>query len=296
LNFTNQYKEMETYIENLQNEICTGIEDFDNKKFVEDVWERQGGGGGKSRIIQNGNIFEKGGVNTSSVFGEMPDAVAVQLKIKKTEFAACGLSIVIHPYSPKIPTIHMNIRYFETESGKSWFGGGIDLTPYYPYPDDFKYFHSVLKESCEKIISGSYNNFKKQCDDYFTISHRNEMRGIGGIFYDYLNGNEEKHFLLTKSVGNSFLNSYIPIVKKRMDEEYSEEDKQFQLIRRGRYVEFNLIYDRGTIFGLKTGGRTESILMSLPPEVKFKYNYTSKPGTPQFEMTKFYQPTRWLNY
>ena len=295
MNYSNQYKKMETYIENLQNEICTNFEDLDDQKFSEDIWIRQEGGGGKSRVIQNGNIIEKGGVNTSSVFGEMPDAVAVQLKIEKTEFAACGLSIVIHPYSPKIPTIHMNIRYFETETGKSWFGGGIDLTPYYPYRDDFKYFHSVLKESCEKIIPGSYNNFKKQCDEYFTIRHRNEMRGIGGIFFDYLNGSEEKHFLLTKSVGNSFLKSYIPIIKKRINEEFSEEDKQFQLIRRGRYVEFNLIYDRGTNFGLKTGGRAESILMSLPPEVKFSYNYTSKPGTPQFEMTKFYQPTNWLN-
>ena len=295
MKFSNQYKEMETYIGNLQNEICISIEDLDNKKFVEDIWKRQEGGGGKSRVIQNGNIFEKGGVNISSVFGEMPDAVAAQLKIEKAEFAACGLSIVIHPYSPKIPTIHMNIRYFETETGKSWFGGGIDLTPYYPFPEDFKYFHSILKDACEKIIPGSYNNFKKQCDDYFTIRHRNEMRGIGGIFYDYLNGSEEKHFLLTKSIGNSFLNSYIPIIKKRMNEKFIEEDKQFQLIRRGRYVEFNLIYDRGTIFGLKTGGRIESILMSLPPEVKFTYNYTSKSGTSQFEMIKYYQPTDWLN-
>ncbi len=292
--FTNQFYEMEKYIAGLQDIICSNLESLDKIKFVEDNWTHKEGGGGITRIIQNGKVFEKGGVNISSVSGLLQEEIAAKLKVQKMNFGACGISVVIHPFSPKIPTIHMNVRYFEMENGKSWFGGGIDLTPYYPYPDDFRFFHSVMKDACDKIFPGYYKEFKKECDEYFTIKHRNEMRGIGGIFFDYKDGSETKYFSLVKSIGNSFLQAYLPLIKRRKSEKFTEEDKLFQLIRRGRYAEFNLIYDRGTLFGLKTGGRIESILMSLPPKVKFIYNYIASPGTPQSEMMKLYQPQNWI--
>ncbi len=294
MKFSDQYIQMEKYISKLQQEICSALEAQDEAEFNENVWEREEGGGGKSKIIQNGKVFEKCGVNISSVFGTLPDLIAKQFGVEKSNFAACGISIVIHPFSPKVPTIHMNVRYFEMENGKSWFGGGIDLTPYYPYPEDFIFFHNKMKEACESVIEGSYKIFKKECDNYFTIKHRNEMRGIGGIFFDYQDGNNLKNYSLVMSVGESFLKAYIPIVERRKFERFSYEDKQFQLFRRGRYVEFNLIYDRGTLFGLKTGGNVESILMSLPPEVKFIYDFKIKPGTPQHEMIKLYQPKDWI--
>ena len=284
---------MEIYIAALQNKICNAFEALDTKKFIEDNWEREEGGGGKTRVIEDAAILEKGGINISSVHGMLSETVAKQLKTEQMEFGACGLSLVIHPFSPKIPTIHMNVRYFELENGKNWFGGGIDLTPYYPFPEDFKHFHNVLKNGCNSVIPDSYIDFKTQCDDYFTVKHRNEMRGIGGIFFDYLSGDTEKYFNLVKAVGNCFLDSYIPIVESHKDEKYSKEDKQFQLLRRGRYVEFNLIYDRGTLFGLKTGGRIESILISLPPTVNFLYNKIPEKNTPYYEMTNYYQPHDW---
>ncbi len=294
MKFTDQFREMEKYISDLQDNICANLEKFDEIKFIEDNWTHKEGGGGRTRVIQNGKVFEKGGVNISSVSGLLNDKIAVKLKVEKMHFGACGISLVIHPFSPKIPTIHMNVRYFEMENGKSWFGGGIDLTPYFPYQEDFRFFHSVMKDACDKIIPGSYNEFKKECDEYFTIKHRNEMRGIGGIFFDYKDGSELKYFSIVKSVGDSFLKAFLPLIEKRKSEKFSEEDRLFQLIRRGRYVEFNLIYDRGTLFGLKTGGRIESILMSHPPEVKFVYDYSPKPGTPQSEMLHYYQPCNWI--
>lgn len=294
MKFSNQFKLMEEFISNLQKEICSALELQDVVKFSEDIWKRNEGGGGKTKVIQNGKIFEKGGVNISSVYGELPEILTKQFSVEKSNFAACGISLVIHPFTPKIPTIHMNVRYFEMENGKSWFGGGIDLTPYYPYPEDFVYFHKVMREACESVMPNSYSEFKKECDEYFTIKHRNEMRGIGGIFFDYKDGTNKVYFDLVQSTGNAFLKCYLPIIEKRKNEIYSEEDKMFQSFRRGRYVEFNLIYDRGTLFGLKTGGRTESILMSLPPEVKFPYNYQPKQGSPQEEMVKFYQPQNWI--
>ena len=284
---------MENFILGLQNKICKEIEKIDSKKFIEDKWTRDEGGGGITKVISNGNIFEKGGINFSSVYGILPESIARQVKTEEGEFAVCGLSIIIHPYSPKIPTIHMNIRYFEMENGKSWFGGGIDLTPYYPFEDDFKYFHSIMKNACDSVIENSYLEFKKYCDEYFTVKHRHEMRGIGGIFFDYLPGNE-KHLELAKSVGDSFLEAYLPIVEKRMNVKFTSPEKEFQLIRRGRYVEFNLIYDRGTLFGLKTKGRIESILISMPPEVKFIYNYNPPKNSPQERMMKYYQPLEWM--
>ncbi len=287
------FKETEKFIYSLQNEICGKLEALDNNVFIEDKWKHSEDGGGITRVISNGEIFEKGGVNTSSVGGELPENFSKQLKVKRGAFSACGISIVIHPYSPKIPTIHMNVRYFETENSGSWFGGGIDLTPYYPQTDDFKFFHNTLKSACNSVIPGSYAEYKKECDEYFTVKHRNEMRGIGGIFFDYLDGRDRKNFDLIKSIGNSFMEIYLPIIEKRKNEPFNSDDKKFQLIRRGRYVEFNLIYDRGTLFGLQTGGRIESILMSMPPEVIFPYNWQPEQGTPQYEMMKYYQPTDW---
>ncbi|MGA9295365.1 MAG: oxygen-dependent coproporphyrinogen oxidase [Ignavibacteriaceae bacterium] len=291
--YSDRFTDMENIILGLQNKICGEFEKIDTKNFIEDKWKRDEGGGGITKVISNGNTFEKGGINFSSVYGILPNSIARQVKTEKGEFAVCGLSIIIHPYSPMIPTIHMNIRYFEMANGKSWFGGGIDLTPYYPFEDDFKYFHSIMKNACNSVIDNSYPEFKEYCDEYFTVKHRNEMRGIGGIFFDYLPG-DDKHFELAKSVGNSFLEAYLPIVEKRKNEKYSAPDKEFQLIRRGRYVEFNLIYDRGTLFGLKTGGRIESILISMPPEVKFIYNYNPPENSPQEKMMKYYQPLKWV--
>ena len=293
MNFSGRFKDMESFIRGLQNKICNELEKIDFKNFIEDKWNREEGGGGITKVISNGAIIEKGGVNFSSVYGILPESIAVQSGTEPGEFGVCGLSIIIHPFSPKIPTIHMNIRYFEMENGRNWFGGGIDLTPYFPYEEDFKYFHGVMKKACNNIVNNSYLQFKKYCDEYFTVKHRNEMRGIGGIFFDYLPGNDI-HFELVKSVGNSFLESYLPIINKRKDENYSDADKEFQLIRRGRYIEFNLIYDRGTLFGLKTGGRIESILISMPPEVKFIYDYQPSQNSPQEKMMKYYHPIEWV--
>lgn len=292
---TDRFKNAENYISRLQNIICKSLEEADGKFFSSDKWERKEGGGGITRIIQNGKLFEKGAVNISSVYGLLPEEAAAPLKVKPQNFAACGLSLIIHPYSPEIPTVHMNIRYIELSEGRSWFGGGTDLTPYFPNTEDFKYFHNVLKEACNSVIPGSYKDFKRQCDEYFTLKHRNEMRGIGGVFFDYLNGEDEKNLSLIKSLGDSFLKSYLPVVEKRRNKQFTEDDKKFQLVRRGRYVEFNLLYDRGTLFGLRTGGRIESILASLPPEVNFIYNFKPQPGSPHEEMTGYYQPKEWAD-
>ncbi len=283
----------EKYLRELQGTICNSLEEIDGKQFLTDNWKRKEGGGGVTKVIVNGNIFEKGGVNFSSVHGMMSEDVAKQLHTSPQNFAACGLSIILHPFSPRIPTIHMNLRCFSLEKGKIWFGGGIDLTPYYPLLEDFKHFHKILKDACNSVVENSYKTYKKNCDEYFYIKHRHEMRGIGGIFFDYLDGNEI-NLRLAKSVGDCFLNSYMPIVEKRKDEKYSPGDKKFQLVRRGRYVEFNLIYDRGTLFGLKTEGNIESILISLPTEVNYIYNYLPRPNSPHSVMMKYYQPANWI--
>ena len=292
MNHSNRFKTMEAYIATLQTQICEGLESVDTVKFIKDPWVREEGGGGLTRVIANGSVFEKGGVNISSVYGTLSENAAKSLKIKATEFAACGLSLVIHPFSPKVPTIHMNVRYFETNNGDSWYGGGIDLTPYYPYEEDFIYFHSVMKQAVSKISPEKYPDYKEQCDSYFTITHRKEMRGVGGIFFDHLK-DLDTAFDLVCSVGGSFLESYLPIVQKRSKEVFEPMDKEFQLMRRGRYVEFNLIYDRGTLFGLHTNGRVESILMSLPTHVNFFYNYQVPKGSVQEKMIPYYQPKKW---
>lgn len=278
------------YIHDLQNRICTALEETDGKaKFIEDKWERPEGGGGKTRVIASGNVFEKGGVNTSVVFGDVTDAMKTQLRINGTKWFACGLSLVIHPANPFVPTVHCNYRMFELYNENDevidrWFGGGTDLTPYYLFEEDAKHFHQTYKHVCDKFDASFYIRFKKNCDDYFVNFHRNnERRGIGGIFYDYQRPDEKKDVNLWmdfgKACGDAFIPAYIPIVEKRKNTPYAEENKRWQEIRRGRYVEFNLVHDRGTLFGLKTNGRIESILMSLPPTVRFEYNYQPKPNS-----------------
>ncbi|GGA93539.1 oxygen-dependent coproporphyrinogen oxidase [Mucilaginibacter rubeus] len=275
----------------IQNEICTALEQLDGAaKFEEEIWEREGGGGGRTRVIQNGNILEKGGVNFSAVHGHLPDTMKRALQVEQDDFFATGVSIVIHPNHPLVPIIHMNIRYFEMPStmGDSqkpvrWFGGGIDLTPHYVTEDDARFFHSGLKAVCDQYYADFYPRFKKWADDYFFIKHRNETRGIGGIFYDRLTANDELSwediFEFSKSVGRSFAPLYTELVNRNRDKSFTEAQQLFQYQRRSRYAEFNLVYDAGTKFGLETNGRIESILMSLPPTAKWVYDYHPVTGS-----------------
>ncbi|MDB4025206.1 oxygen-dependent coproporphyrinogen oxidase [Flavobacteriaceae bacterium] len=271
------------HIENLQDSITSKIEEVDGlAKFKEDIWQRQEGGGGRTRVIENGAIFEKGGVNISAVHGELPEVLRKQFNADEGTFFACGLSLVLHPINPMIPTVHANWRYFEMydTTGKmvtQWFGGGQDLTPYYLFDEDAIHFHTVCKNVCDSYSPDFYSTFKKNCDDYFWNTHREEARGLGGLFFDYLKATNSFTILdrynFVTAVGASFLESYLPIVQKRKDIPFTISQKDWQEIRRGRYVEFNLVHDRGTLFGLKTNGRIESILMSLPPVVQWKYNH-----------------------
>ncbi|MGB8190317.1 MAG: oxygen-dependent coproporphyrinogen oxidase [Chitinophagaceae bacterium] len=283
------------YIHDLQDRICEAVEQADGKAvFAEDEWQRSEGGGGKTRVIQNGGVFEKGGVNTSVVFGDVTLAMRKQLKIEGDKWFACGLSLVLHPLNPFVPTVHCNYRMFELYDAEGtltdrWFGGGTDLTPYYLFEEDAVHFHRCYKEVCDVFDTAFYPAFKKECDDYFVNWHRNgERRGIGGIFYDHQRPDETKDvdfwFSFGKACGDAFMQAYLPIVEKRKHLLYTDENKYWQEIRRGRYVEFNLVHDRGTIFGLKTNGRTESILMSLPPTVRFEYNYQPVPGSKEDEL------------
>jgi len=273
----------------IQDEICTSLELTDGMgRFEEEKWEREGGGGGRTRVIQNGNIFEKGGVNFSAVHGQLPDTVKKALKVEQDDFFATGISIVIHPNHPMVPIIHMNIRYFEMPSSFGtanepvrWFGGGIDLTPHYVFEDDARYFHAYLKSVCDNFNHDFYHRFKLWADDYFFIKHRNETRGIGGIFYDRLIASNELSwgtiFEFSKALGRSFIPIYTELVNRNRNKPFNEEQQQWQYQRRSRYAEFNLVYDAGTKFGLETNGRIESILMSLPPTAKWLYNYRAKP-------------------
>lgn len=274
-----------SWFKGLQENICDQLEKADGKgKFLSDQWERSGGGGGVSRILNNGNIIEKGGVNFSAVWGKTPAPVLKSLGLpddSDSGFFATGISIVIHPHNPMVPIVHMNTRYFEMSNGIWWFGGGIDLTPHYVDEDDARFFHGRLKGVCDKHDPAYYKEFKKWADDYFFIKHRNETRGIGGIFFDYLkdeNGfTKESRFDFVKDVGSEFTPVYTHLMKKNHSLPYSEKEKQWQYLRRGRYVEFNLVWDRGTKFGLDTDGRTESILMSLPPQAQWEYNHQPAP-------------------
>jgi coproporphyrinogen III oxidase len=279
----------------LQDKICRAIEKVDGEaSFREDSWRRDGGGGGRTRVMENGAVFEKAGVNFSSVEGVLPEEFAKKIELGQgRDFFATGVSLVLHPRNPYTPTVHANFRYLEKGEAQ-WFGGGSDLTPYYPYREDARHFHSVFKEACDKHDPDYYPRFKKWCDDYFFIKHRNETRGVGGIFFDYLQGDMEKLFAFVKDAGEAFLPAYLPIVELRRGQDYGEREREFQLIRRGRYVEFNLVYDRGTIFGLETRGRTESILMSMPPLAKWVYDYKPEPDSAEADAWRYFSPQDWL--
>ncbi|HBK82422.1 MAG TPA: oxygen-dependent coproporphyrinogen oxidase [Flavobacterium sp.] len=294
-----------TYIQNLQDQICKGLEVMDGSaKFREDLWDRPEGGGGRTRVIENGTVFEKGGVNISAVHGKLPDTMQKMFGVGESDFFACGLSLVIHPKSPMVPTVHANWRYFEMydENGNvinQWFGGGQDLTPYYLFEEDAKHFHQICKIACDKHNSEFYPNYKKKCDEYFWNAHRDEARGIGGLFFDYLKETEtmkmEDWYNFVTEVGNSFLQAYLPIVEKRKDLPYTDAQRIWQEIRRGRYVEFNLVHDKGTLFGLKTNGRIESILMSLPPHVQWIYDHKPEVGSEEEKLLKILaKPIDWI--
>lgn len=269
----------------IQDEICIALELCDGKgKFEEELWQRDGGGGGRTRIMQNGNILERGGVNFSAVEGKLPPTMKKALGVEQDDFFATGVSIVIHPNHPMVPIIHMNIRYFEMPGSEvRWFGGGIDLTPHYVIEDDARFFHGHLKSTCDRYSADFYPRFKKWADDYFFIRHRDETRGIGGIFYDKLAANSELSwdniFEFSKAVGRTFAPVYTELINRNRDKPFTEAQQQWQYQRRSRYAEFNLVYDAGTKFGLETNGRIESILMSLPPTAKWVYNYQPQPGS-----------------
>lgn len=294
------------FIQQLQNEICAAVEAVDGQaKFREDKWERDGGGGGITRVIADGKVFQKGGVNTSVVHGNLPAVMAQQFNVaENSRFLAAGISLVIHPVNPFVPTVHANFRYFELyrEDGSiadSWFGGGADLTPYYIFEEDGAHFHRTFKEACDAFGAALYPQYKDQCDVYFVNKHRNnEARGIGGIFYDYLRPNAERTaedlLQFQFANGKAFIGSYLPIVEKRKDLPYTEQNVHWQEYRRGRYVEFNLIHDRGTLFGLKTNGRIESILMSLPAKARWEYDYHPAPGSPEAELLEYLKPRDWV--
>ncbi len=294
-----------TYIQELQDTITKILEAVDgNAKFQEDLWERPEGGGGRTRVIENGSIFEKGGVNISAVHGELPNAMQAYFGVTDANFFACGLSLVLHPKNPMVPTVHANWRYFEMydKEGKlvdSWFGGGQDLTPYYLFEEDAIHFHQVCKSACDRHNDYFYKTYKAKCDEYFWNAHRNEGRGIGGLFFDYCKATDtmsmDDWFNFIKEVGDSFLESYVPIVAKRKYLAYSKENRTWQEIRRGRYVEFNLVHDKGTLFGLKTNGRIESILMSLPPHVQWVYDHHPEKGSEEEKLLKVLKyPKEWV--
>ena len=304
------------YFEELQRTICSALESLEpEKRFSDDRWEKadarhsdKSGGGGLSKVLEGGEIFEKAGVLTSTTYGGLPEALALKMNVPPTNYSASGISLIIHPLNPMVPTVHANFRYFEqarlnSESGggqahgDSWFGGGVDLTPYYLYEEDVRHFHSTIKSACDKHNADYYPRFKKWCDEYFFVKHREEARGVGGAFFDYLRGDAEHYFELVQSVGNSFLDAYLPIVRKRMNELWGEKERIWQAIRRGRYVEFNLVYDRGTTFGLETKGRIESILVSLPPKVEWHYNFNPEPNSREAKLVEVLKhPKDWAKF
>src|SRR6516225_8929731 len=283
------------YFQELQDQICTALEGLDRTgRFQEDLWHHEGGGGGRTRVLVEGGVFEKAGVNFSDVHGQFSEEFALQVPGSGRDFTAAGISLVLHPRNPMVPTVHANFRFL-TKGQRQWFGGGADLTPYYPYREDVIHFHRVWQRTCARYAPLiDYTRFKKWCDDYFYLPHRGEARGVGGIFFDYLEGDLERLFTFVRDCGDHFLDAYLPIARRRKDLPYGERERAFQEFRRGRYVEFNLIYDRGTLFGLKTGGRTESILMSLPPVARWRYDYRPEPGSREAELYEVYlKPRDW---
>ena len=294
--------DVKAYLLDLQARIVATLEKADGKSFNHDAWERPEGGGGISRIIEDGNVLERGGVGFSHVMGQSlpPSAAANRPEIAGRQWEAMGVSLVLHPRNPYAPTSHMNVRFFTaTTEGKEpvwWFGGGMDLTPYYGFEEDARHFHRTCRDALAPFSADLYPRFKKWCDDYFYLKHRKEARGVGGIFFDDFNElGFEKSFAMQQSVGNHFLDAYIPILECRKDMPYGERERDFQAYRRGRYVEFNLVFDRGTLFGLQSGGRTESILMSMPPIVKWRYNWSPAAGSPEAKLyTDFLPPREWV--
>jgi coproporphyrinogen III oxidase len=291
------------YLLDLQDRICAAFEREDGaSRFREDAWERPGGGGGRTRVIQEGDLFERGGINFSHVFGGRlpPSATTNRPELSGRGFQALGVSLVVHPGNPYVPTSHANVRFFiaEKEGAEAvwWFGGGYDLTPYYGFDEDVTHWHRTAYQACAPFGEEVYPELKRWCDDYFFLKHRNEPRGVGGLFFDDLNeGGFDRCFGMMRSVGDSYLQAYLPIVRRRRQTVFGDRERAFQKYRRGRYVEFNLVYDRGTLFGLQSGGRTESILMSLPPEVSWRYDWHPEPGTPEAELYERYlQPKDWL--
>ena len=294
--------QVKAFLLKLQDNICQTLELSDGKaRFVEDEWEREQGGGGRTRVLTNGAVIEQGGVNFSHVFGDqMPaSATAARPELAGRRFQAMGVSLVIHPHNPYIPTSHANVRFFiaekEGEAPIWWFGGGFDLTPFFPFKEDVVHWHKVAHDLCLPFGEDVYPKYKKWCDDYFYLKHRNETRGVGGLFFDDLNTPDfETAFGFMQAVGNGYLDAYVPIIEKRKNTEYGNMERDFQLYRRGRYVEFNLVYDRGTLFGLQTGGRTESILMSMPPLVRWEYNYVPDEHSAQGKLAEYLTPQDWL--
>jgi coproporphyrinogen III oxidase len=290
------------YLGGLQDRLTGELERIDGgARFVEDAWQRAEGGGGRSRILKNGRVFEQGGVGFSEVSGASlpPSASAHRPAIAGRAWTALGVSLVMHPQNPYVPTTHMNVRYFEARSDDAptvwWFGGGFDLTPYYPFDEDVAHWHTVARDACAPFGDDVYARYKRWCDEYFFLKHRGETRGVGGLFFDDLDdGGFARCFALMQSVGNAFLDAYVPIVERRRDTPFGGREREFQLYRRGRYVEFNLVYDRGTLFGLQSGGRTESILMSLPPRVRFEYAYAPEAGSAEARLGDYLRPRDWL--
>lgn len=299
----NHLAEVQHFLQQLQNQICAELEQADGGAvFVEDQWQRPGGGGGRSRVLTAGKVFEQAGVNYSHVYGaSMPSsATAHRPELAGRSFHACGVSLVLHPHNPYLPTTHANVRFFIAEKDGEepvwWFGGGFDLTPYYPFEEDVIHWHQTAKAACDPFGEHYYPAYKKWCDEYFFLKHRNETRGVGGIFFDDLNeAGFEQSFALMRSVGEAFTKAYLPIVEKRKDLPFTQQERDFQLYRRGRYVEFNLVFDRGTLFGLQSGGRTESILMSMPPLVRWEYGYQPEEGSAEQQLyARYLQPQNWL--
>jgi coproporphyrinogen III oxidase len=293
---------VERYLRDLQDRLCAALEAADGGgRFVEDLWQRADGGGGRTRVLKSGAVFEQGGVNFSRVEGaSLPAAASAHRpELAGRSWTALGVSLVLHPRNPYVPTTHMNVRYFEarSESGDAawWFGGGFDLTPYYPFDEDVVHWHTMARDLCAPFGAGAYAKYKRWCDEYFYLKHRGETRGVGGLFFDDLNADGfERSFAFMQAVGDAFSAAYLPIVEKRKRTPFGEREREFQLYRRGRYVEFNLVYDRGTLFGLQSGGRTESILMSLPPRVRFEYAYAPEPGSPEARLANYLRPRDWL--
>lgn len=297
----NNIDQVKEYLQTLQSHICSELAQIDGKaEFEKDSWERAAGGGGISRILSGGAVFEQAGVGFSHVFGsEMPpSATKLRPELAGKQFQAVGVSLVLHPRNPYVPTTHANFRFFSAGEDNPvwWFGGGFDLTPYYPFEEDVVHWHKTAKAACDPFGEDLYPRYKQWCDDYFFLQHRDETRGVGGLFFDDVNKPDfEQSFAFQRSVADSFLLAYKPIVERRSSHAYGDRERDFQLYRRGRYVEFNLIYDRGTLFGLQSGGRTESILMSLPPEVRWRYNWRPEAGSPEEELYRNYlRPRDWL--